>query len=203
MTDLFASTEGATPLDVGAIRGLRADWISTQGELNAAEQVNILNATTWAFGRRSRWTIPEIADRGTLTRLHRRMFGEVWRWAGDLRHVELTIGPSSWMVPTALEDLCRDLAIQAADPALLAWPPQELAVRFHHRLVAIHPFLNGNGRHARLTADLIVHALASRPLTWGGGRPVDEVTARRSYLAALRRADEHGDYGLLLAFARS
>jgi Fic-DOC domain mobile mystery protein B len=202
VSDLYASADGATPIDDGVAAGLKVDWISTRGELNAAEQENILKATTWAFNRRKRWTVTEIADGATLKRLHRRMLGDVWKWAGQLRQIEVNIGPPWWMVPTQLEDLCVDLAVQAADAANLAWPAPELAVRFHHRLVAIHPFPNGNGRHARLCADLIVRALGAQPLTWGG-RLTDENQARDIYIAALQHADRESDFGPLLAFSQS
>lgn len=202
MSQLFDSAEGATPIDDQLAAGLKADWLATRAELNAAEQENILKATTWAFSRRRRWTITELADVSTLCRLHKRMLGDVWRWAGELRRTELTIGSQWWRVRTEVEDLCRDLRTQA-EPGNLAWPAQEIAVRFHHRLVAIHLFPNGNGRHARLSADLIVHALGGSPLSWGGNQLIDDSDTRKRYLSALRTADRDADYRELMRFATS
>ncbi len=105
-------------------------------------------------------------------------------------------------MPTEVEDLCRDLGAQA-EPGNLAWPPQEIAVRFHHRLVAIHLFPNGNGRHARLSADLIVHVLGAAPLSWGGNQLTDDGNTRKRYLSALRTADRDEDYRELMKFATS
>ncbi|PZS25744.1 MAG: mobile mystery protein B [Pseudonocardiales bacterium] len=203
MTDLFDSAEGATPIDHEVGRGLKADWLSTHAELNAAEQDNILKATTWAFSRRKQWTIAELAGVATLRRLHARMLGDVWKWAGELRRTDVNIGPEWWRVPTEAESLCRDLAAQTADPDKLAWPAHEIAVRFHHRLVAIHLFVNGNGRHARLSADLIVRALGSAPLSWGGDQLTSDGNIRERYLSALRTADRANDYRELMEFATS
>jgi Fic-DOC domain mobile mystery protein B len=203
VSDLFDSADGATPIDDVVAKGLKADWIATRGELNAAEQVNILKATAWAVTRHKKWTIAELAAGKTLTNLHQRMLGDVWRWAGKYRQVELNIGVPWWTVPVEIETLCGDLLVQASEQTNLAWPAHELAVRFHHRLVAIHAFPNGNGRHARLCADLIVRALGAQPLTWGGSQFVDANKTRKSYIEALKQADRTADYGLLLTFAQS
>lgn len=201
MTDLFDAAEGATPIDPSVAAGLKADWIATRGELNAAEQQNILAATAWAMSRRARWTIDELADPRALARLHRRMFADVWTWAGQFRRVDLNIGVEWWRIPTELESLCRDVRAQAGGSGPSPWTEAETAVRFHHRLVAIHAFPNGNGRHARLCADLVVRALGGEPLTWGGRILADESAARTAYVAALRRADQNLDYAPLVAFA--
>ena len=132
------------------------------------------------------------------------MFGEVWRWAGKIRTRHTNIGAAPYRIVADLEDLLRDVRAQIADPSRLAWPADEIAVRFHHRLVTIHPFANGNGRHARLAADLLVVGLAGSRFTWGGAGYLTDVSdARTRYLTSLRTADRNVDYGPLLRFARS
>jgi Fic-DOC domain mobile mystery protein B len=201
--EFFTHADGATAIDEVVAAGLKADWISTRGELNQAEQENILKATTWAYTRRKAWTVAEIVSTSTLRMVHRRMLGDVWKWAGTLRRTNLNIGPEWWSVPLELDNLCSDVRAQVADARNLAYPAQELAVRFHHRLVTVHPFPNGNGRHSRLCADLIVHALGAQPLTWGAVKLTDENETRKRYVDALRQADRESDYQPLMAFAVS
>lgn len=96
------------------------------------------------------------------------MFGDVWAWAGQLRQHETNIGLDPSQIPVAVRDLCDDTAAQIGSGSKLAYSADELAVRFHHRLVLIHPFRNGNGRHARPATDLLVADLGAEPFTWGG-----------------------------------
>jgi len=105
---------------------------------------------------------------------------------------------------TEFENLLRDVRAQTADLDRLAWPADEIAVRFHHRLVSVHLFPNGNGRHARLAADLVIVALGAPRFSWGhAGHLTDVSAARAKYLAALRVADRDRRYEPLLRFARS
>ncbi len=82
------------------------------------------------------------------------------------------------------------------------FPPDEIALRFHHKLTWIHAFPNGNGRHARLAADLLVVSLGQKPFTWGRVSLVETSELRDRYVSALRAADNH-DLAPLIAFARS
>lgn len=202
MTDLFAEPDGATPLDHDDRRGLLRTDIAYRHELNLAEAENIAAAQQWAFSRRrplQAWT-----RQHAMRTLHKRMFGDVWSWAGTYRLREANIGIAPHRIMTELENLLLDLRAQTVDPDRPAWPADEVAVRFHHRLVSIHPFPNGNGRHARLAADLVVVGLGAERFTWSGaGRLGDPTAARARYLAALRAADRHFAYDQLLAFARS
>ena len=134
-----------------------------------------------------------------VTRLRERMFGDVWKWAGTWRTTARNIGVDACRIGTDVAALLDDARYWVAHET---WPPDELAVRLHHRLVAIHPFPNGNGRHARLMADLLVERLGRPPFGWGSGGLADPGDLRRRYIAALRAADDH-DIGPLLAFARS
>lgn len=201
MTDLFQEPPGATPLDESDRGGLIPTWIATKADLNLAEQENVAAATIWALSRRRR--ISDL-EQTFLKELHRRMFEEVWRWAGKYRTQETNIGVPPTSVPTETENLVRDLQEQIAHLVQIPWSADEVAVRFHHRLVAIHPFPNGNGRHARLATDVIARALGRELFSWGSGASLVEAGAvRAGYLEALRIADRDGDYTPLLGFARS
>jgi Fic-DOC domain mobile mystery protein B len=130
------------------------------------------------------------------------MFGEVWAWAGKLRQRETNVGVEPHQISVALRDVCDDTVAQIGDGGHLPYPVDELALRFHHRLVVIHPFRNGNGRHARLATDLLVTDLGAELFTWGGVELTTPTNLRRDYLAALRHADSTIDFGPLIAFAR-
>lgn len=207
MSDLFEVSDGATPLADGDRKGLLRTDIATRGELNTAEAQNIADATAWAFSlpRTSSW----LLTRQRLKDVHRRMLVHVWAWAGEFRRHDLAgVGVDWTQIPTQLEDLLRDVQAQIGDGQSLSWPADEIAVRFHHRLLFIHPFPNGNGRHGRLAADLLVSALGLQRFAWGGTathlltRSPALTEARDTYLAALRIADTTGDYQPLLDFAR-
>lgn len=196
---LFGADDSATPLDPSERDGLIPAWITLRHELNAAEQANILKAQTSLFGRRRRLDAAGWIDHDAISGLHRRMFGEVWRWAGAYRRSDRNLGVPWVQVPIEMRQLCDD-ARTWLDMA--AFSPDELAVRFHHRMVWIHPFPNGNGRAARMIADLLVVALGSRRFSWGGLAATDPADIRARYIAALRKADQH-DLAPLIAFARS
>ena len=195
MTDLFAQPDDATPLSPEEREGLLQTWITTRADLNEAEQANIDAAAAWLRRRRK----GEILTEGFVFDLHRRMLGEVWAWAGSTRRTGKNIGIDPVQIHVQLGALLRDAAYWIAHGS---YPPDETAVRLHHGLVAIHPFPNGNGRHARLMADLLIEELGGEPFTWGGGTLRDVGALRAEYISALRAADKH-DFAPLLAFARS
>ena len=190
---------GATPLDADELASLIPGHITTQGELNEWEQLNIVQGDTWARKQRK-----EILDEGFLRRLHQQMFGETWRWAGAFRKSDKNIGVDWLQIGVELKKLLDDVRYQVANASL---PPDEIAVRFHHRLVVIHPFPNGNGRHARMMADLLAARLDQPRFSWGSRSLTDAslisaTDTRHRYIAALQAADAR-DYAPLLAFARS
>ena len=174
--------------------GLIPSYITTRAELNEAEQANILEAELWAFSRKR-----EVLHVGFLNRLHKRMLGHVWRWAGQYRTTGKNIGVEAWRIGMDLAALLEECRywIEAA-----VYEPDEIGARFHHRLVMIHPYPNGNGRHARLAADLLVTGMGQERFSWGRMNLVEPSQTRDEYLAALRAADNH-DIGPLLAFVRS
>lgn len=189
-----ADDDAATPITPDERAQLIPTWITVRADLNLAEAESIGQADRWAFGRRR-----EILDADFLKRLHKRMLGAIWRWAGAIRRTERNIGVQPYRIEADLRQLLDDVRFWIAEAT---YPADEIAVRFHHRLVAIHPFANGNGRHARLAADLLVVRLGGERFTWGSASLVNASDTRAAYVAALRAADSH-DIGPLLCFARS
>jgi Fic-DOC domain mobile mystery protein B len=188
-------TVGATPLDTDESEGLIPTHITTREELNRLEQENIVEAIQWLKTAR----IKQVLDETFIRKLHLRMFGRVWKWAGQFRASNKNIGVPKESIGVELHNLCEDTRVQIAQAS---YPPDEIAWRFHHRLVLIHPFPNGNGRHARLVTDLLLEKILHRPaFTWGGIRGLPEGEIRTAYLDALRAADG-GDYSKLAEFVR-
>lgn len=185
---------GATPLDADELGCLIPSHITTQGELNEWEQLNIVQGENWVRKQRK-----EILNETFLRQLHRKMFGETWKWAGEFRKSDKNIGVDWLQIGIELKKLLDDVRYQVMHGSFAA---DEIAVRFHHRLVAIHLFPNGNGRHARLMADLLVERLGRPRFSWGSRSLVDVSETRQNYIAALRAADAR-DIAPLLAFARS
>jgi len=188
--------DGATPIDPDEAEGLLLTHITTRGELNRWEQDNIIDALTWLDKTKP----TDILNERFVRELHRRMFGSVWDWAGRFRKSDKNIGGPWSQISTSIKDLFDDtlLWIELQDRS-----PDEMAVRFHHRLVSIHPFPNGNGRHARLMTDVLLENVLGRPIfTWGSEDLARAGDDRARYMAALRAADGQ-DYELLERFVRT
>ncbi|TKT70836.1 mobile mystery protein B [Afipia massiliensis] len=197
MTDLFQEPDDATPLDP-ALRGdLLQTWITTRADLNEVEEENIVNGSAWA--RRRRGGAEALLNEGFSKSLHKQMFGEVWKWAGAYRQNELNIGIAPHLVAAEVPVMFDNARFWVENKT---FSPDEIAVRLHHRLTQIHGFPNGNGRHARMMADLLIEKLGGEPFTWGSGTIHDTGTLRTTYISALKAADNH-DFGQLLAFARA
>jgi Fic-DOC domain mobile mystery protein B len=186
--------DAATPLTQEERAGLIPSYITLKQELNEAEQIGIADADRWAFRRRR-----DVLSEQFLLDLHRRMFGDIWRWAGKFRESPRNIGVDHWAISVELRQLLDDVRVWITERT---YPPDEIAVRFHHRLVLVHPFPNGNGRHARLAADLLAWSLGQEHFSWARSDLASASETRKRYVAALRLADRH-DMGPLLAFARS
>jgi Fic-DOC domain mobile mystery protein B len=189
-----ASDDAATPLSPEEQAQIIPTYITTRAQLNEAEQLNITEADLWAITRKR-----NILSEAFLKNLHKRMFRRVWKWAGTFRASERNIGIEPYRIPSELRTLLNDVDYWVEHRT---YPPDEIAVRFHHRLVSIHPFPNGNGRHARLAADLLAVTLGQKRFTWGNANLVEPAAARAAYIGALKAADDH-DIDPLLAFARS
>lgn len=178
--------------------GLLILTIATRGELDEFEQQNIEKAVQWILGRTFK---PELFFTEDFVRmLHKRMYADVWAWAGEFRKTNKNIGVDKWKIPSDLKYLLDDAKYWHENNT---YTQDEIAVRFKHRIVSIHCFPNGNGRHSRLMADIIIEQIYKQPVfSWGAANLSDEGDTRKSYLKAVKTADR-GDYRLLLAFARS
>jgi len=194
MDPLGPSGDGRTELSGEDRLGLIPTYIATRGELDDAEQRNNSKAQL-----RRAPTPLELLDDKYLRDLHRAMFGDVWRWAGRYRQTGTNIGIDWVEIPAQVRNLTEDARVWLEN---VAYEPDELAVRFHHRLVFIHPFPNGNGRHGRVAADYLIRGLGHEPFSWGAGLSVETGELRATYIGALQRADR-GEIAALLAFARS
>jgi Fic-DOC domain mobile mystery protein B len=198
VTDPLEGPEDTTPLTPEEREGLLPRWIAHRAELNEAEQQNILHGLAWVRRRRGRRPA-HVLTVDFVRALHKRMFGDVWNWAGAYRTTARNIGVDAYRIPQETAALLEDVRYWVECDT---YPPDEIAVRLHHRLVAIHPFPNGNGRHARLMADILVERLGRQPFSWGAGSLMEIGELRTRYISALRAADNH-DIAPLLDFARS
>lgn len=188
---------GATPLDPDDLEGLKIKTISTRGELDRWEQQNIGEAMDWLQTRRSR---SNILNEGFVKKLHAKMLDKVWDWAGEFRDSDKNIGVDKHRIGVELRRLLDDTKYWIDNHS---YEPDEIAARFHHRLVFIHCFPNGNGRHSRLMTDtLLTDVLGKEPFTWGSGDLIHQGNVRNAYINALRSADNH-DYKPLMEFVRS
>lgn len=194
-----AHAPGATPLSEEDIAGLKLANITTQGELNEAEAENIIRGQEWALRSRTA-KLPEMLCDDYLLRLHKEMFGDVWKWAGKVREHDTNIGVPAHRIRTDLRQLYDEVRGWLE---YRAYPPDETSIRLHYRIVTIHAFPNGNGRHARMLAHMaMVRHFGMKPLPWGGSLLRDADRKRKAYIDALAAADNR-DFAPLLCFARS
>jgi Fic-DOC domain mobile mystery protein B len=201
MTDRLAEPDGGTPLTDEERQGLRLP-VLTRDELNRAEAENITRAMSWLFFSRRRLQ-PELVTREAwLGRLHRRMYDQVWAWAGQYRTTDRNLGVPYWQVRVDMRNVEADVGEWLADSSATRYSNDECAIRFGYRLVVIHPFPNGNGRWSRLASDALIVALGGSRFTWGGASLAEPGVLRRDYIAALQAADAEGDFQPLLTFSR-
>ncbi|NEW78412.1 MAG: mobile mystery protein B [Gelidibacter sp.] len=190
--------DGQTPLDEEENDGLIIKSISTQQELDEFEQQNIEKAIQWMFNRKL--NKEQLLSEKYIKNLHKKMYGDVWNWAGKFRQSEKNIGVISYLIPTSLKQLLDDCLFWIENNK---YSEEEIAIRFKHRLVSIHCFSNGNGRHSRLMADLIMEKLFKKSFfTWGGSSLVKESNARENYIKAVKLADIN-KIEPLISFAKS
>lgn len=178
---------GQTPLDEDEKEGLRIRSITTHGELDEFEQMNIEKAMKWTISRKFKKEI--ILSENFVKQLHQRMFNEVWKWAGKFRLSEKNLGIKHSLIGPTLKQLNDDCLFWINHDT---YTRQEIAIRYKHRIVNIHCFANGNGRHSRLMADIIVSHIYDEPVfMWNGINLTDEGEERDNYLDALKKADQH------------
>ncbi len=190
--DIFEADDNSTPLTAEEKDGLKLKWITLRSELNEAEARNIAQAQVWLLSNKNK----EVCSDTFLRDLHKKMFGDVWKWAGEYRITERNIGVAPYQIPMKLMQLFDDVRFWINNKT---YSNREIAVRLHHKLVQIHPFPNGNGRVSRLMADIVLEKLEGKKLYWGNTNLVNVSEVRSNYIAALRKADA-GDYTDLLSF---
>ena len=190
--------DGQTPFSEEEKDGLKIPSITTREDLDEFEQLNIEKAIQWTFGKKI--TAEELLSEKFVKDLHKRMYGDVWKWAGSFRNSEKNLGIKSYLIPVQLKQLIDDTKFWYENKT---FPYAEIAIRFKHELVSIHCFPNGNGRHSRLMADLIMEKLYREPfLSWGSSNLVNVTDKRKEYIAALKLADKR-QIEPLISFAKS
>lgn len=190
---------GATPIEADDLDGLIPDFVATRADLNQVEFENIVRALPWAQRQARALGADGILDYSFLLALHRRMFGDVWRWAGTQRQRITNIGVEPHLVATQSRLALDDARLWHAQAV---FGSDELAARIHCRLVGIHPFRNGNGRCTRMLADLYLVSIGAEPFSWGGASLDIDGSARARYIAALVEAIDTGHHAELMRFAR-
>jgi Fic-DOC domain mobile mystery protein B len=189
--------DGQTPLDDDDKEGLLIETISNRGELDEFEQQNIEKAVEWTLHRKFKQV--NILTDAFVKEVHKKMYAGVWAWAGEFRKTNKNLGVDKLQIGIVLKALLDDTQYWIEHKT---FEPDEIAVRFKHRIVSIHCFANGNGRHSRLMADIIIEHVFKKPVfTWGAANLVKRGDARSIYLKSVREADK-GNYGTLIEFAR-
>lgn len=190
--------EGQTPLDEDEKEGLKINSITTQGELDEFEQLNIEKAVEWTINVNLK---PEkILTEKFVKDLHKKMYGDVWKWAGKFRRSEKNIGIKWTQIGIELKNLLDDTKYWIENNT---FSPEEIAIRFKHRIVSIHCFPNGNGRHSRMMADIIMESIFKKEIfSWHQSNMVKADETRKAYIHALKEAD-NGNIDSLIEFAKN
>ncbi len=191
-------SDGQTPLEEEEKDGLLINSVTTRGELDEFEQHGVEKANEWLLNRN--FGFEKILTEDFAKNLHRIMFADVWSWAGEFRKTNKNIEVDKSMITIELKNLFDDCKYWIENKT---FSEDEIAVRLSHRIVLIHPFANGNGRHSRLIADILINkGFGKSYFTWGSKSLIKIGEARSVYLKALREADNL-DYDALILFARS
>jgi len=194
----FDYKDGQTPLDEEEKEGIKIKSITTQGELDEFEQLNIEKAVEWTI--HTKFKLEKILTKKFVRDLHQRMYGDVWKWAGEFRKTEKNIGIPWTQIGIELKNLLDDTKYWIENKT---FPPEEIAIRFKHRIVSIHCFPNGNGRHSRMMADIIMESIFGNEIfSWHQSNMVKANETRNQYIKALREAD-NGNFKELIEFAKN
>ena len=194
----FDYKDGQTPLAEEEKEALKIKAITTQGELDEFEQLNIEKAVEWTI--RAKLKLENILTEKFIKDLHKRMYGDVWKWAGEFRQTEKNIGFSWIQISIELKNLLDDTKFWIENKT---FQPEEIAIRFKHRIVSIHCFPNGNGRHSRMMADIIMESIFGKEIfSWHQSNMVKANETRKEYIKALRKAD-NGNVAPLIKFAKN
>ena len=190
--------EGQTPLDEDEKEGLKIKTVTTQGELDEFEQLNIEKAVEWTIN--SNLMLEKILSEKFIKDLHKKMYGDVWKWAGEFRRSEKSIGIAWTQIGIELKNLLDDAKYWIENNT---FSQEEIAIRFKHRIVSIHCFPNGNGRHSRMMADIIMESIFRKEIfSWHQSNMVKADETRKVYINALREAD-NGNIEPLIEFAKN
>ena len=189
--NIFEIDDNSTPLTEDEKQQLKAKWITTRTELNDLETKCIAQAEIWLLKNKK-----DILNEKFIKTLHKKMFGDIWKWAGIFRTSERNIGVAPYEIQPKLRILLNDAKFWIENKT---YSEKEIAVRFHHKLVQIHPFPNGNGRISRLMADLLMRNLKGAKLNWGSNNLTEISEMRKQYIDALKYADK-SDYSNILYF---
>ncbi len=194
----FDCKDGQTPLDEEEKDGLKIKSITTQGELDEFEQLNIEKAVEWTI--RTKLNPENILTEKFIKNLHKRMYDEVWKWAGEFRKTEKNIGIPWTQIGIELKNLLDDTKYWIENKT---HSPAEIAIRFKHRIVSIHCFPNGNGRHSRMMADIIIESIFGEEIfSWHQSNMIKANETRKEYIDALKKAD-NGNVDPLIKFAKN
>ena len=194
----FDYNDGQTPLYEEEKEGLKIKSITTQGELDEFEQLNIEKAVEWTI--HTKFKLEKILTEKFVRDLHQKMYGDVWKWAGEFRKTEKNIGIPWTQIGIELKNLLDDTKYWIENKT---FPPEEIAIRFKHRIVSIHCFPNGNGRHSRMMADIIMESIFGNEIfSWHQSNMVKANETRNQYIKALKEAD-NGNFKQLIEFAKN
>ena len=189
--NIFETDDNSTPLTEEEKEQLKVKWVTTRAELNELETRGIAQTELWLQKNKK-----DILNEDFMKLLHNKMFGSIWKWAGKYRTTERNIGVAPYQIQPKLRILLDDIKFWIDNKT---FSEKEIAIRFHHRLVQIHPFPNGNGRISRLMADLLMRKLGQTELNWGSENLAKISDIRKKYISALQEADR-GNYDSLLKF---
>ena len=194
----LAYEDAQTPLSEEEKDGLLIKTITTHGELDEHEQLNIEKAVAWTL--KSRFNKDKVLTEKFIKELHKKMLGDVWAWAGEFRTSEKNIGVKWISINVYLKVLLDDTRYWIENNT---FSDEEIAVRFKHRLVTIHCFPNGNGRHSRIMADILMeHVFGKKCFSWNNSNMVKPDQIRKNYINAIREGD-NGNIQPLLDFAKN
>jgi Fic-DOC domain mobile mystery protein B len=196
MNDLMHQKAGNTPIDPDELAGLRHKHVTTHEELNQLEHANIQQGLEWLSRQRS----PQVLTEQYVRELHRQLFGAVWLWAGEFRQTEKNIGIDPIMISIELRQLMDNTAYWVEHHT---YPALETTARYHHRMLQIHPFPNGNGRFARIITNELQRLIGTPLTNWAANVSEADMPAhRKAYIDALRAADAL-KYDALFTFMQS
>lgn len=189
----FIDRDGSTPLDPDQIRGIKFSHLVNMGELDEVEDLNIQKGLEWLNRQKG----DDYLSMEFLCKLHEKLFGDVWKWAGTFRKVEVNLSKIKYYdVGPQLKMFFEDAKLWI-EGGRMSW--DEISAEMHHRLIAIHPFPNGNGRTTRIYTEYVQKRNKQAVTSWKASLNHDPKERRRVYIKSLQQADK-GDFRPLIEF---